>query len=58
MSDADLLFWFKVLVGIQVSLISIGMIFILSALQSIERNTRPPKPDIKSFINRNTKGDK
>ena len=23
----------------------------------IERNTRPPKPDLKSFINRNTKGD-
>ena len=57
MSDADLMFWFKMLVGIQVSLISIGMIFILNTLQQIERNTRPPKPDLQSFINRNAKGD-
>lgn len=31
---------------------------ITSILLDIEHNTRPPKPDIKSFINRNTKGDK
>jgi len=31
---------------------------IRTILRQIERNTRPPKPDIKSFINRNTKGDK
>jgi hypothetical protein len=37
---------------------SIHLAFIFNTLQKIERNTRPPKPDIKSFINRNTKGDR
>ena len=35
----------------------IGQLLVaIAILKRIERNTRPPKPDIKSFINRNTKG--
>lgn len=38
--------------------ISYMVTLIAIAAHQISRNTRPPKPDIKSFINRNTKGDK
>ena len=37
------------------STLLLGMISL--KLSWIERNTRPPKPDIKSFITKNTKGD-
>ena len=40
---------------------SIGMLagsLLAAAIVALyERNTRPPKPDLKTFINRNTKGD-
>ena len=41
---------------ILLALTLLQLFFIGHDILKIERNTRPPKPDIKSFITKNTKG--